>query len=99
VTTTHGPPVPAGTSSGRRTCRFCGIALGEVMVDRNRYKQGRYLPGSHIPIHHPDPLDQTRPDHILILPWNLRAEITAQARPHPRVGRRFVLPIPRLEVF
>ena len=52
------------------------------------YKQGQYLPGTHIPIRHPDALEQARPDYILILPWNLKDEIVAQLVIRTRAGAR-----------
>ena len=47
-------------------------------MDRSPYKQGRFLPGTHIPIHHPDRIRKTRPDYVVILPWNLKNEIMEQ---------------------
>jgi hypothetical protein len=86
---------------GNTLLNFCGIRtdLLAYTVDRNPYKQGRYLPGTHIPVHHPDRLAETRPDLILILPWNLRTEIAQQLAPAREWGARLVVPIPRLEVF
>jgi C-methyltransferase C-terminal domain/Putative zinc binding domain/Methyltransferase domain len=78
-------------------CRI-GTDLVEYTVDRNPYKQGRYLPGSHIPIYPPERIDQTRPDYLLILPWNLRDEIVGQLQRIRVWGGRFVIPIPTLEV-
>jgi hypothetical protein len=79
---------------------FCGVRtdLLEYTVDRNPYKQGRFLPGTHIPIHHPDRIRETRPDYLLVLPWNLREEILEQMSYIREWSGRFVLPIPRLEV-
>ena len=67
---------------GNTLLNFCGIRtdLLEYTVDRNPYKQGQFLPGTHIPIKHPEALEQDRPDYILILPWNLKAEIVRAAR-------------------
>jgi C-methyltransferase C-terminal domain len=70
----------------------------EYTVDRNPYKHGRFLPGTHIPIHAPDRLAQTRPDYILILPWNLKSEITAQLQYTREWGARFIVAVPELEV-
>jgi hypothetical protein len=58
-----------------------------------------FLPGTHIPIHAPEKLAETRPDYILILPWNLREEITAQLAYTREWGARLVVPLPRLETF
>ena len=68
-------------------------------VDRSTFKQGMFLPGTHIPIHPPEKLAETRPDYILILPWNLREEISAQLEYTREWGARLVVPLPRLEVF
>ncbi|WP_460713879.1 methyltransferase domain-containing protein [Nocardioides dilutus] len=67
-------------------------------VDRNPYKQGMFLPGTHIPIHAPEKLAETRPDYILVLPWNLREEISVQLEHTREWGARLVVPLPRLEV-
>jgi hypothetical protein len=68
-------------------------------VDRSTFKQGMFLPGTHIPIHAPEKLAETRPDYILILPWNLREEITDQLEYTREWGARLVVPLPTLEVF
>ena len=68
-------------------------------VDRSTFKQGMFLPGTHIPIHAPEKLAETRPDYILILPWNLREEISAQLTYTRDWGARLVTPLPALEVF
>ncbi|VAX31075.1 SAM-dependent methyltransferase, partial [hydrothermal vent metagenome] len=68
-------------------------------VDRNPYKQGRFLPGSRIPICHPDKIKETKPDYLLILPWNLREEIMDQMAFIREWNGRFVVPIPKLQVF
>jgi SAM-dependent methyltransferase len=68
------------------------------VVDRSPHKQGRFLPGSHLPILEPDHVRDDRPDYLLVLPWNLRDEITAQMADVRKWGCRFVLPVPRLEL-
>ncbi|MBA2954248.1 methyltransferase domain-containing protein [Nocardioides sp. MAH-18] len=68
-------------------------------VDRSTFKQGMFLPGTHIPIHAPEKLAETKPDYILILPWNLREEITAQLAYTREWGARLLVPLPRLEVY
>ena len=85
---------------GNTLLNYCGIRtdLLEFTVDRNPYKQGMFLPGTHIPIRHPDALEQARPDYILILPWNLKDEIVAQLADARRWGARFVVPIPEVEI-
>jgi C-methyltransferase C-terminal domain len=67
-------------------------------VDRSPYKQGMFLPGTHIPIHSPDRIAADRPDYILVLPWNLRTEISAQLAYVRDWGGRLVFPIPALEL-
>ncbi|WP_028652935.1 class I SAM-dependent methyltransferase [Nocardioides halotolerans] len=68
-------------------------------VDRSTFKQGMFLPGTHIPIHAPEKLAETKPDYILILPWNLREEISAQLEYARDWGAQLVVPLPQLEVF
>ena len=86
---------------GNTLLNYCGIGrdLVEYTVDRNPHKQGKLLPGSHIPIFAPDHVMDTRPDYLLILPWNLRAEIMAQMTGIRAWGGRFVVPIPRAAVY
>jgi SAM-dependent methyltransferase len=80
---------------------YCGIGkdLIEYTVDRSPYKQGRFLPGTHIPIHHPDRICETKPDYIVILPWNLKDEIMQQLQFIREWGGRFVVPIPKVAVY
>jgi SAM-dependent methyltransferase len=80
---------------------YCGIGkdLIAYTVDRNPHKQGRFLPGSRIPIFHPDHIRETRPDYVIILPWNLKDEITEQLRFIRDWGGRFVVPIPKVTVY
>jgi SAM-dependent methyltransferase len=84
---------------GNTLLNHCGIRsdLLEYTVDRSPVKQGQFLPGTHIPIHPPERLAQTRPDYILILPWNLREEISAQLSYVREWGGQLVVPIPALE--
>ncbi len=86
---------------GNTLLNYCGIRtdLVDFVVDRNPYKQGKYLPGTHIPILAPDAVDRVRPDYVLILPWNLKSEIVRQMAHVRGWGGKFVVPIPRLEVF
>jgi SAM-dependent methyltransferase len=86
---------------GNTLLNYCGIRTDFVdyTVDRNPYKQGRYLPGTHIPIHHPDRIAQARPDFVLILPWNLKDEILDQLAYVRDWGGRFVVPIPEVMVY
>lgn len=80
---------------------YCGIGkdLIAFTVDRSPYKQGRFLPGNHIPIHHPDRIRDTKPDYVVILPWNLKDEIIEQLQFVREWGGRFAVPIPRLKIF
>jgi SAM-dependent methyltransferase len=80
---------------------YCGIGndLIEYTVDRNVHKQGRHLPGSHIPIYHPDHIRETKPDYVLILPWNLKEEIMQQLQYIREWGGRFVVPIPEVFIY
>ena len=79
---------------------YCGIGkdLIEYTVDRSEYKQGRFLPGNHIPIFHPERICETKPDYVLILPWNLKQEIMQQLQFIREWGGRFVVPIPKVTV-
>jgi SAM-dependent methyltransferase len=79
---------------------YCGIGkdLIEYTVDRSPYKQGRFLPGSRIPIYHPDRIRETKPDYVVILPWNLKDEIMEQLHFIREWGGLFVVPIPKVVV-
>ena len=79
---------------------YCGIGkdLIEYTVDRSPYKQGRFLPGTRIPIHHPDKIRETKPDYVVILPWNLKDEIMQQLQFIREWGGRFIVPIPKAEI-
>jgi SAM-dependent methyltransferase len=85
---------------GNTLLNYCGIRtdLLEFTVDRNPYKQGQFLPGTHIPVRDPEALEQARPDFILILPWNLKEEIVSQLSYTREWGARCVVPIPEVEV-
>lgn len=85
---------------GNTLLNYCGIRsdLLPWTVDRSPYKQGKFLPGTHIPIHDPEWIAQQRPDYILVLPWNLRAEISEQLSYVRQWGGRLVFAIPQLEV-
>jgi len=86
---------------GNTLLNYCGIRTDfvEYTVDRNPYKQGRFLPGTHIPIHSPEKIGQTRPDYVLILPWNLKDEIMDQLAYIRDWGGQFVVPIPDVKVY
>nr|MDT0658344.1 class I SAM-dependent methyltransferase [Micromonospora sp. DSM 115978] len=85
---------------GNTLLNHCGIRtdLLAYTVDRSPHKQGRFLPGTHIPVHPPSRIDRDRPDFILVLPWNLRAELCDQLRYVRDWGGKLVFPIPALEV-
>jgi hypothetical protein len=85
---------------GNTLLNYCGIRTDflDYTVDRNPYKHGRFTPGTHIPIFPPQRLAETRPDYILILPWNLKDEIIDQLAYAREWGARFVVPIPEVTV-
>ena len=80
---------------------YCGIGkdLIAYTVDRNPYKQGRFLPGTHIPIYPPSRIGETKPDYIVVLPWNLKDEIIEQLQYVRAWGGRIVVPIPELTFY
>jgi 2-polyprenyl-3-methyl-5-hydroxy-6-metoxy-1,4-benzoquinol methylase len=84
---------------GNTLLNHCGIRsdLLSYTVDRNPLKQGQFLPGTHIPIYAPERIAQTRPDYVLVLPWNLREEISDQLAYVRSWGGRLIFPIPKLE--
>jgi 2-polyprenyl-3-methyl-5-hydroxy-6-metoxy-1,4-benzoquinol methylase len=86
---------------GNTLLNYCGIRTDFVdyAVDRNPYKHGKFLPGTHIPIHPPDKFQLTKPDYILILPWNLKDEIIEQNSYVRGWGAKFVVPIPEVQVY
>jgi len=85
---------------GNTLLNYCGVRTDfiDFTVDRNPYKQGKFLPGTHIPIHAPERIREARPDYLLILPWNLRDEIVKQMSYVREWGCRFVVPIPEVRV-
>ena len=86
---------------GNTLLNYCGIGPGllEYTVDRSPYKQGLYTPGTRIPILPSGRVAESRPDYLLILPWNLKEEVMEQMAHIRDWGGRFVVPIPRLHVF
>lgn len=86
---------------GNTLLNYCGIRTDflDYTVDRNPYKQGKFLPGTHIPIHHPDKIKATRPDYVLILPWNFKDEIMQQIAYIREWGGQFVVPIPEMTIY
>jgi SAM-dependent methyltransferase len=87
-------------AKGNTLLNYCGIRNDfiEYTVDRNPHKQGHYLPGTHIPILSPERILITKPDFILVLPWNIKEEIVSQMSFIRQWGGKFVTPIPRLQV-
>ncbi|MQA14184.1 MAG: methyltransferase domain-containing protein [Pseudonocardiaceae bacterium] len=85
---------------GNTLLNYCGIRsdLLQYTVDRNPYKHGRFTPGTRIPIHSPERIAADRPDYVLVLPWNLRDELTEALSYIGEWGGRLVFPIPSLEV-
>lgn len=89
-------------AKGNTLINYCGIkgtGLIKAVADASPYKQGRYLPGSHIPIVSPDEIKQLKPDYLIIIPWNIKDEIIAQNSFIREWGGKFVIVIPKLEVF
>jgi SAM-dependent methyltransferase len=86
---------------GNTLLNYCGIRTDflDYTVDRNPYKHGKFLPGTHIPILPPERIAETRPDYLLILPWNLKDEIIDQMAFIREWGGRFVVPIPEVTVY
>jgi hypothetical protein len=86
---------------GNTLLNYCGIRsdLLAYTVDRNPYKQGKFLPGSHIPIFAPEHIRETKPDYVLILPWNLKEEIMQQLAYVREWGGQFVVPIPEVRIY
>lgn len=87
-------------AKGNTLINYCGIDRDylDYTVDRNVYKQGHYLPGSRIPIFSPEQLRITKPDFVLILPWNIKEEIIQQTSYIREWGGRWIIPVPELTV-
>ena len=85
---------------GNTLLNYCGIRTDfiDYTVDRNPYKQGKFLPGTHIPIFPPSRIFETKPDYVLILPWNFKEEIINQMTKIREWGGKFVVPIPTATV-
>jgi hypothetical protein len=80
---------------------YCGIRSDflDYTVDRNPHKQGHFLPGTRIAILHPDVIKETRPDYLLILPWNLKDEIMEQLAYIRAWHGKFIVPIPQVRLY
>ena len=83
-------------AKGNTLMNFCGITPADIgfVADRNPHKQRKFLPGTHIPVVSPEELMQSKPDYVMILPWNLSAEIKQQLADIKTWGGRFVTPVP-----
>ncbi|WP_254012992.1 class I SAM-dependent methyltransferase [Limnofasciculus baicalensis] len=88
-------------AKGNTLLNYCGIRTDfiDYVVDRSPHKQGLFLPGSHIPILSPDKIFETKPDYLLILPWNLKDEVMEQMAKIREWGGKFVVPIPEAQVY
>jgi hypothetical protein len=88
-------------AKGNTLLNYCGVRsdLLAYTVDRSPHKQGLFLPGTRIPVYAPEHIPETRPDYVLILPWNLREEITSQLAFIRAWGGRFVTPVPEIRVW
>ena len=88
-------------AKGNTLLNYCGIDknLLHYTVDINPYKQGRFLPGTEIPIYNPEKIFETRPDYVIILAWNLKSEIMQQMKDISKWGGKFVTLTPQVEVF
>ncbi len=88
-------------AKGNTLLNYCGVRtdLLDYTVDRSPHKQGQCLPGVHIPIYAPERIRETKPDYVLILPWNIREEVMAQMAFVREWGGQFVVPIPEVKVY
>lgn len=88
-------------AKGNTLLNYCAVRTDflDYVVDRSPYKQGRFLPGVHIPIYPPEEIKRTRPDYLLILPWNLKDEVIRQNAYIREWGGQFVVPIPQVTIF
>jgi hypothetical protein len=86
---------------GNTLLNYCGIRTDflDYTVDRNPYKQRKFTPGTHIPIFHPDKIKETKPDYLLILPWNLKDEVMTQMVHIREWGGKFIVPIPQVQIY
>jgi hypothetical protein len=87
-------------AKGNTLLNYCGVGTDFVdyTVDRSPHKQGYFLPGSRVPIYAPEHIQETKPDYVLILPWNLKDEIVSQMGHIRQWGGQFVVPIPEVMV-
>jgi SAM-dependent methyltransferase len=87
-------------AKGNTLLNYCGVTASDIpfTVDRSPFKQGLFLPGSHIPIAAPEKIREEKPDYVIILPWNLEREIVEQMSYIKEWGGRFVVPIPEVRI-
>jgi len=87
-------------AKGNTLLNYCGVRgdFLDYVVDRSPHKQGLFLPGTHLPICPPERISETKPDYVLILPWNLKAEVVSQMSHIREWGGKFVVPIPGVEI-
>ncbi|MDY6793322.1 MAG: class I SAM-dependent methyltransferase [Thermodesulfobacteriota bacterium] len=87
-------------AKGNTLLNYCGVKkdLIEFVVDASPYKQGKFLPGSHIPIVDENKIKSVKPDYMIVLPWNIKDEITEQLRYIQEWGGKFIIPIPEIKV-
>ncbi len=92
--------VYGAAAKGNTLLNYCGIGKEfiDYAVDLNPYKQGKYLPGTHIPIFHPDKIKEDKPDYIIILPWNIKDEIVKQLEYTKEWGCKLITLIPNISI-
>lgn len=97
----HSVAAYGAAAKGNTLLNYCGVKqdLVQFVADANPHKQNKFLPGSHIPVVNEDHIKQLKPDYLIILPWNLKDEITTQLSYVKEWGCRFVIAIPELEIF
>jgi hypothetical protein len=88
-------------AKGNTLLNFCTVTPADIplVADRSPHKQGKFLPGTHIPVVSPEALMRAQPDYVLILPWNLQAEIRQQLQRIRAWGGCFVTPVPLVHVY
>jgi hypothetical protein len=87
-------------AKGNTLLNYCGVRKGliEFVVDASPYKQGKFLPGSHIPIVKEEEIEKLKPDYVIILPWNIKDEVMEQLKYIRNWNGRFVTAIPKLDI-
>jgi len=87
-------------AKGNTLLNYCAVTPADIaqVADRNPHKQSKFLPGTHIPVVSPEALLRSKPDYVLILPWNLQEEIRGQLREIEQWGGRFVTPVPVVRI-